>query len=64
MMQGLQNEIQDWVNPKHFNLDNYYKDFPLGYFSEVDLDMDNDHPLAVKKMKVRNKNLQFINIEN
>ena len=44
MMQVLQNEIQDWVNPKHFNLDNYYKDFPLGYFSEVDLDKDNDHP--------------------
>ena len=36
MMHLLPTKIHDWVNPKDFNLCNYYKDIPIGYFLKVD----------------------------
>ena len=46
-------ERVDWVNPKDFNLDNYYNDSSIGCFLEIDLnysyilyDLHNDYPLG------------------
>ena len=39
MMQVLQTEILDWVDPKDFNPDNYSNDSPIGCFQEVVLVM-------------------------
>ena len=30
MIQLLPTEILDWVNPKDFNINNYYNDIPIG----------------------------------
>ena len=46
MMQLLQIEILDWVNPTNFNIDNYSNDCPIDCFLEVDLDYpDESHDL-------------------
>ena len=37
LMELLLTEILDQVNPKDFNLDNYFNDSPIDCFLEVDL---------------------------
>ena len=58
MMQLLQLEILDWLDPKNLNLDNYPDDSPVGCLFEVDLDyldelydLHNDYPVAAEKIK-------------
>ena len=58
-MQLLLTKILDSLNPKDFNLDNYFNDSPIGGFLEVDRDysdqlhdLQNGYPLAGKKIKI------------
>ena len=71
MMQLLQTEILDWVNPKNVNLDNYSDDGPIdNLFLEVDLnyldelyDLKNDYPLAPEIVKVTKEVLSEYQVE-
>ena len=42
LMQHLPTEIPDLVNPKDFNLDNYYSDSLINCFGEVALDYPDE----------------------
>ena len=58
MMQLLQLEILDWLDPKNLNLDNYPDHSSVGCLFEVHLDyvdefydLHNDYPVAAEKIK-------------
>ena len=42
MMQLFPTEILDWVNPKDFNLDNFYNYSPIACVLEAGLDYPNE----------------------
>ena len=61
MTQLLPTKLLKWINPKEFNIDNYFNGSPIGCFLEVDVDypdelheLHHDYSLVGEKIEVKN----------